>query len=280
MNSLRTTALQPHSFPGGPESRVVAIRHDPGRAPIKADRGAQLRLLDLQTIDSALAQLEHRRKTLPEHAEINALNAAVATTSADLVAAETAVRDLEAEQDRAEAELQPVRERLSRNQTRIADGSIADPKALSSMVEEVGHLQRRISDLEDAELEIMEQLESAAASLERLRIRAGELDEQLADAVTRRDHALAALEVQVDQHRAERAELSPLLPADLLALYDKIGASHNGVGAAELRQRRCTGCQLEVNAADLGTFAAAADDDVLRCEECSRILVRTASSGL
>jgi predicted nucleic acid-binding Zn-ribbon protein len=237
-------------------------------------------LLDVQTIDSAVAQLEHRRKTLPEHAEINALNAAVAATSANLVAAETAVRDLEAEQDRAEAELQPVRERLSRNQTRIADGSIADPKALSSMVEEVGHLQRRISDLEDAELEIMEQLESAAASLERLRIRAGELDEQLADAVTRRDHALAALEVQVDQHRAERAELSPLLPADLLALYDKIGASHNGVGAAELRQRRCTGCQLEVNAADLGTFAAAADDDVLRCEECSRILVRTASSGL
>jgi uncharacterized protein len=280
MNSLRTTALQPHSFPGPPESRVVAIRHETGRAPIKADRGAQLRLLDLQTIDSAVAQLEHRRKTLPEHAEINALNAAVATTSADLVAAETAVRDLEAEQDRAEAELQPVRERLSRNQTRIADGSIADPKALSSMVEEVGHLQRRISDLEDAELEIMEQLESAAASLERLRIRAGELDQQLADAVTRRDHALAALEVQVDQHRAERAELSPLLPADLLALYDKIGASHNGVGAAELRQRRCTGCQLEVNAADLGTFAAAADDDVLRCEECSRILVRTASSGL
>ena len=80
-----------------------------------------------------------------------------------LVAAETAVSDLEAEQNRAEAEIQPVRERLNRNQTRIADGTIADPKALSSMVEEVAHLQRRISDLEDAELEIMEQLESAAA---------------------------------------------------------------------------------------------------------------------
>ena len=52
------------------------------------------------------------------------------------------------------------------------------------------------------------------------------------------------------------------------------------IEAAELSQRRCTGCQLEVNAADLRVFAAAADDDVLRCEECSRILVRTASSSL
>lgn len=237
-------------------------------------------MLDVQTIDSALAQLEHRRKSLPEHAEINALTAAVATNSADVVAAETAVSDLEAEQNRAEAEIQPVRERLNRNQTRIADGTIADPKALSSMVEEVAHLQRRISDLEDAELEIMEQLESATSTLERLRVRAGELDRQLADAVARRDQAVAAIDVQVDQQRAEREELSPLLPADLLALYDKIGKSHNGVGAAELRQRRCTGCQLEVNAADLRVFAAAADDDVLRCEECSRILVRTASSSL
>jgi uncharacterized protein len=237
-------------------------------------------LLDVQTIDSALAQLEHRRKTLPEHAEISALSTAVATTSADLVAAETAVSDLEAEQNRAEAEIQPVRDRLHRNQTRIADGTIADPKALSSMVEEVAHLQRRISDLEDAELEIMERLESATARLERLRIKAGQLDQQLADAVARRDQAVAAIDAQVHEQRAERQELSPLLPADLLALYDKIGKGHNGVGAAELRQRRCTGCQLEVNAADLGVFAAAADDDVLRCEECSRILVRTASSGL
>ena len=58
------------------------------------------------------------------------------------------------------------------------------------------------------------------------------------------------------------------------------GASHGGVGAAELRARRCTGCQLDINAADLRVYAAAAADEVLRCEECSRILVRTAQSGL
>jgi predicted nucleic acid-binding Zn-ribbon protein len=237
-------------------------------------------LLDLQAIDSALAQLVHRRKTLPEHAEINQLTAAVAATSADLVRAETAVSDLEGEQSRAEAELEPVRQRLSRNQTRIADGTIADPKALSSMIEEVAHLQGRISDLEDAELEIMEQLESATTTLEQLRARAGQLDQQLAEAVARRDEAVAAIDAKISEQRTEREQLSPLLPADLLALYNRIGTSHNGIGAAELRQRRCTGCQLEVNAADLGVFAAAADDDVLRCEECSRILVRTAASGL
>ena len=237
-------------------------------------------MLDLQTIDSTLAQLEHRRRTLPQHAEINALKSALAATSSELIAAETAVSDLEAEQSRAEADLEPVRDRLARNQRRIADGTVPDPKALSSMVEEVAHLQRRISDLEDAELEIMEQLESATATVQELQGRASGLEGELTDALARRNEAVAVIDQQAAERRAVREQLSPLLPADLVALYDRIGTSHNGVGAAELRQRRCTGCQLEINAADLGTIAAAADDEVVRCEECSRILIRTAASGL
>ena len=276
----------PHSFPEPWKvgwSRSAASRgcsrSQIGDA-IKADRGAQLRLLDLQAIDSALAQLEHRRRRLPEHSEINELMARKAAASADLVAAETAVSDLEREQERAELDLEPVRERLNRNQTRIADGTVPDPKALSSMVEEVAHLQRRIRDLEDAELEIMEQLESAAASHQRLEAQIAELNGNLAEAMDRRDQAVAAIDAQITEQRAERQQLAPLIPGDLIALYDKISASHNGVGAGELRRGRCSGCQLEVNAADLSRFAAAPDDEVLRCEECSRILIRTASSGL
>jgi len=205
---------------------------------------------------------------------------AKAAASTNLVAAETAVSDLEREQERAELDLEPVRERLNRNQRRIADGAVPDPKALSSMVDEVAHLQRRIRDLEDAELDVMEQLEAAVAIREQLKAHITALDSRIADAMDRRDRATTAIDAQIDENRAERLQLAPLIPPNLMALYDKIGAGHNGVGAAELRQRRCTGCQLEVNAADLRRFAAAPEDEVLRCEECSRILVRTAASGL
>jgi uncharacterized protein len=247
---------------------------------IKVDHGAQLRLLDLQSVDLALAKLDHRRRTLPEHAELSRLRAERAAVDSDLVAADTAVADLELEQIKAEADLEPVRERLSRNQRRIADGSVADPKALAPMIEEIEHLKKRIRDLEDAELEVMEQLESAIAGRERLRARADDLDGELGRVAARRDEQLAALDGEVADRRQERSEVAPLIPATLLALYNKTAGSHAGVGAAELRARRCTGCQLEVNAADLRAFAAAADDEVLRCEECGRILVRTQNSGL
>jgi predicted nucleic acid-binding Zn-ribbon protein len=247
---------------------------------IKADPGSQQRLLDLQAADTALAQLEHRRRTLPEHAELARLKTEQAAVGSDLVAADTAVSDLELEQVKAESDLEPVRERLVRNQRRIADGSVADAKALSSMVAEVDHLKKRIGDLEDAELEVMEQLEQAVAERDRLRVRVEELAAAVAEVTARRDEQLAALDVEVGQRRSERAELVPTIDPPLLTLYGKVAASHGGVGAAELRARRCTGCQLEVNAAELRSFAAAPADEVLRCEECSRILVRTKNSGL
>lgn len=247
---------------------------------MKADKGAQLRLLDLQLLDTALAQLEHRRKSLPEHAEIARLRGQRARVAADLVAADTAVIDFELEQNGAELELEPVRQRLARDQHRIADGTISDPKALGSLVDEVEHLQRRIAALEDAELEIMQSLETAQASREQLRRQAALLDDELATCAAKRDQQLSELDAAVSEHRVERAQVAQGIPADLMALYLKVAAGHSGVGAAELRQRRCTGCQLEINAAELRSFAAAPDDEVLRCEECSRILIRTANSGL
>ena len=247
---------------------------------IRADTTAQRRLLDLQAVDSALAQLEHRRRTLPEHAELSRLQVEQGSAGSDLVEAETRVSDLELEQERAESDLEPVRQRLARNEKRIADGTVADPKALSSMVEEVAHLRRRIGDLEDAELEVMEQLETATARRAELQQRVDELAARAVTLVGQRDARLHELAEEAGVRRAERERLVPEVPADLLALYTKLGASHNGVGAAELRQRRCTGCQLEVNAAELREYAAAPAEEVLRCEECGRILVRTAESGL
>ena len=247
---------------------------------IRADNGAQLRLLDLQTVDTKLAQLGHRRQTLPEHGVIAKLQTRRSALASDLIAAETTISDLELEQTKAETDLEPVRERLSRNQVRIANGTVADPKALSSMVEEVSHLKKRISDLEDAELDVMEQLEAAVTDRETLRGRMAQVDNDLVETIAERDRQLAALDDEMGGLRAERAGLAPLIPPDLLTLYDRIGASHGGVGAAELRQRRCTGCQLEINAADLRAFSAAPEDEVLRCEECGRILIRTPQSGL
>lgn len=196
------------------------------------------------------------------------------------MAAETKVSDLGIAVAKAESDLTPVRERRERDQQRIADGSVSDPKALATMIEEVDHLARRISDLEDVQLEVMEEHEEAVAVRDQLAARKAEIATRGGEARTARDAAVADIDAEVAERTSDRDAIAVTLPDALLQQYDKVRAGHGGLGAVALQQRRCTGCQIEANAADLRAYATAAEDEVLRCEECGRILVLTEESGL
>jgi predicted nucleic acid-binding Zn-ribbon protein len=85
---------------------------------------------------------------------------------------------------------------------------------------------------------------------------------------------------QLTQLAGEREQAAAGIPEALLTVYDRLREQKGGVGAAALRARRCGGCSLELTAADLRAIAQAPSDELLRCEECNRILVRTAESGI
>ena len=79
---------------------------------------------------------------------------------------------------------------------------------------------------------------------------------------------------------AARAPAVAGMPEDLLSLYDRLRELKGGVGAAALRARECGGCRLSLDPAELTRIRGASMDEVIRCEECQRILVRTSESGL
>ncbi len=190
------------------------------------------------------------------------------------------VDDHTREQKRADADVEQVKTRRARDQGMIDAGQIKDPKALERMLGELESLHRRISSLEDTELEVMERLENAQHALGE---RSAELTAIEAEAATLRE-ALEAkagdLHRDLEDARAERVTTASGMPEDLLALYEKLRAQKGGVGAAALRRRECEGCRLTLNASDLGIIAKLPTDAVVRCEECDRILVRTGESGL
>lgn len=247
---------------------------------MKADPTAQSALLDLQAQDSVLAQLQHRKNSLPEHAQIADLQAKANDLDGARIEADTEVSDLTRAQKKADAEVEQVKTRRARDEERLNSGAISNPKDLESLQHELVALERRISTLEDDELEVMEKLEEAQTRLTALESDLTAINEDLAQAVDARDAAIVVLDEQAAAAQADRAQAATGVPDELIALYDKVRAQYGGLGAAALRARRCEGCRLELNGADLRDIAAAPEDDVLRCPECGRILVRTAESGL
>jgi predicted nucleic acid-binding Zn-ribbon protein len=249
-------------------------------AGVKASPEAQLRLLDLADLDAELGRLEHRRRGLPEHAELSQLEQRDRELRDEIAGLEATEGDLKREQSKAEADVEQVRSRIARDQARLDVGQVNSPRELENLQSEIESLHRRQGDLEDVELEVMERREAvesrlAAAGEER---KAASAD--IASVTARRDELLAELAEQSGKASDRRAAVAAEEPADLVELYEKLRIQHGGVGAAALRRGQCQGCHLTMNTVDLNAIRAAAPDEVLRCEECRRILVRTAESGL
>ncbi|HEX6149615.1 MAG TPA: C4-type zinc ribbon domain-containing protein [Nocardioides sp.] len=190
------------------------------------------------------------------------------------------MEELSSEQAKIDADVESARARRTRDQERVDQGVISNPKDLQRMLHELESLDRRITSLEDQELEVMERLEEAQQAHDSLVAQLTASEERLATLVKSRDERSAVLDEQLRDIAAERSPLADGLPADLLALYDKLRESKGGVGAAPLRAGECGGCRLTVDPAELATIRAAGVDEVIRCEECQRILVRTSESGL
>jgi predicted nucleic acid-binding Zn-ribbon protein len=246
---------------------------------VKASPQNQLRLLELADLDAELVRLARRRQGLPEVAELARLEARASELKDAIVQTETELSDLSREQSRAERDVEQVRTRIDRDRARLDAGQVSAARELASLQSEIESLHRRQGDLEEIVLELMERWETFVSRRDELAAERESLGSQMEALAAQRDAAFAEIDEQGAKASGQRGEVAADVPADLLKLYDQIRATR-GVGAAMLRAGRCEGCHLNLNTVDLNEIRAAAPDEVFRCEECRRILVRTAESGL
>jgi predicted nucleic acid-binding Zn-ribbon protein len=173
-----------------------------------------------------------------------------------------------------------VRARAERDQKRLDAGQVSSPKELEGLQHEIATLARRQSDLEEIVLDVMERLESAQSRASELGAQQETARARAAELTAGRDTTTAGIDADATQLGAQRATQASAIDAALITLYEKIREQQGGVGAAELRQRRCGGCRLELNNVEINELRDADPDEVMRCDECRRILVRTGESGL
>jgi hypothetical protein len=246
---------------------------------VKASPEAQLRLLELADLDTDLGRLNHRRRTLPEIAELSQLAERAAKVRDAITIADTNLADLDRELSRAEKDVEQVRVRIEKDTQRLNAGQVSNARELESLQSEVVSLRRRQGDLEEVELELMERRETAQALRDGAAVEDGTVAADVATVTARRDAALAEIDEAAAKATEARVTVVAAMPADLLALYDRIRAS-TGQGAALLRRGQCGGCRETLSTVELNAVRAAAVDEVVRHEECGRILIRTGESGL
>ena len=228
-------------------------------------------LLALQTEDTAIKRLEDKRSSLPEAARLAEVNQTLAELNSDLDIATKQHDEVAREQDKLEGEIAIADQKISREEERLFSGAVSNPKELGALQAEVAMLKRKRSELEDQLLEVMVQKEDAVGTLERLRAEQAE-SSQTADNLTRRvAQLIEEIDRELEDHGAKRAAALAPIPDELVALYEKIRSTKNGVGAAALEAGTCQGCHTKLPNKEVERIRT--EGGLQRCENCRRILV-------
>ena len=244
---------------------------------MKADPAVQRGLLALAEADAELSRIDHRRRTAPELAEIADAEKAVKARRDARVAVQTQIDDLDREVARQEKEIEAVRAREERDRKLLDSG--AGARQVADLEHELASLIKRKAALEDDLLELMERREAVEADSGHAAVELEKAEAALADVQHRHQENLADLDSQQARREADRARLVTGFPEPLLALYERRRKAR-GIGAALLRARRCGACRIELDRRVISTIKDTAPDEVVECEECGAILVRTPESGL
>jgi len=240
---------------------------------MKASASDQRQILDIAAFDQRTSALNHKAHTLAEHALLASLTTKSHNARDLRIGAQTELSDVKRELLRAEADVEQIVSRITRDEARLNGGS-ASPKELGQLQHEVGTLGVRRAELEEVELEVMMRIDEINSRITELSAQEAAFATEIADLEIRKENALAAFNTELESIAKERAVALSTVAPDFIALYEKIRTSNNGTGAAALIAGTCNGCHLSINAVELKRIIDVAEDEVIRCEECRCILVR------
>lgn len=233
-------------------------------------------LLEIAELDRKITRAEHARANPAEGPRIRELAAQRQEQVRELTRLTGVLEDTRAELSRLESDVSLAEQRRDRDAQRLATTS--SPKDAQALEHELASLAKRLSDLEDAELEVMGRVEDAEAAVAAQQALIDQTTAEGTELTAAAKAAVAAAATEAEHLARDRAAVAGTLPAELLTDYER--RASRGVGVGLLRRGTCEGCQMMLSSTDISRVRQAAPDQVMSCPECGGILVRTEESGL
>ena len=230
-------------------------------------------LLSVQEHDTVLTQLRHRRANLPEQQALDACLARLAALEAGLAGVRAEAQRMGAREEELETSLRQVDEKIASAGRQLYSGSVTATRELQALEADIASLKKHRGDLEDHEIEVLMEREPVDASLAAAAVKRAAIDAEASQLRLAIVEASVVIDADLTRHVADREAVVGDVPADLLALYESVRKANGGVGIARLEHGTCMACRLKLSAMELDRIRHQPAEAVIRCEECSAILV-------
>ncbi len=229
-------------------------------------------LVELQRLDTEIDQLAHRRDRLPEGETLREAQAALADWESTRSSLTTRIEELGAAVTKAEERTAELAAQKARLEAQLK--TVIAPREAEALMHEIATLDEERDAVETGELEALEEQTEVEAALDAHLGEEAARREMVDAAGAAASAAIAAIDDEVARLTDRRDASRAGVPDALQARYDRMRANHL-VAVSQLNGRQCTGCHLDLSAAEIDDVKddAARADGVADCPQCGRMLI-------
>ena len=228
-------------------------------------------LLPVQAVDQRIAQLQHKRAQLPEHAAAAAAQRALDVARAEAKRLSKRQGDITGEIDRLEHQGKEIDAKKKKYENQLKN--VVVMREVEALQHEINTLNSQHSSLDDTELALMSENETLEASLAANAAALPALEAAAAQSAA----ALAAVLEVVDRDLAaaaeERAKCVAAADASAVELYESTRKRVTGPAVAELLKGSCGGCRTPITPKEQAEVKSVANTSDARCLYCGCLLV-------
>lgn len=224
-------------------------------------------LFQLQKVDTQLDQIQTRLSAIEQELQSN--DALKQAQSAHELAQQQ-VRQSQRNLGNAEDAVQTVRIKIETSEASLYGGKIKNPKELQDLQNEVKSLKKRVSELEDQQLEAMMALETSEeteiSKIQQLHKTQAETTSQAAGLLGEQSQLIRSR----DRLITERDAILPQITTEYITAYGRLSKQKRGLAVCQVVDGACAGCGTVLRPAEWQ--AARSPSQVVRCVTCGRIL--------
>jgi predicted nucleic acid-binding Zn-ribbon protein len=222
------------------------------------------KLLELQTADKEIRRLQDEVAALPKRVAV--IEQKLAGTQAQLEKARAAAKGDEANRKKFEANIKDLQGKISKYRDQSLD--VKTNEQYKALLHEIQFAETEIRLNEDRILEVMVNVDArdkeVKAAEAELKAETAEIEKEKQDArrVTAEDQK------KLSEWNAKRDSLRHGISEDVLRQYERV-AKFRGTGLVEVRDQKCTGCQVKLRPQTYNEVRNG--EKVMVCESCSRV---------
>ena len=224
-------------------------------------------VLELQKTDQDLHELEQYKVDIPN--QLETMETVQSEAETRLTDQETKVADIDKNRRQYERDLQAAQEQIKKYQGQLY--SVKTNKEYDALQAEIQAQKNRISELEDAILQLISDAEAEQEALETIRGETESLIERFSEERTTLQSRLSAVDEDVAVKMDERKRMATRVENQVLKVYDRIRRNLRGMTVVPVKKGACSGCfhviPLQV------VMQIRQGRKLVSCESCGRILI-------